>query len=135
MSSKADVLAELAEFVNRRLPVAIAKYFTEDFRLDDAGAGVVRTGHAGAQAMFDEIYSLAPNVRYEILDAVEAVDRIAVRWRLTGTRPAGDFDVAIIAIYRFEDGRIAEDWGVWSGKPWQPNCPRSCSLPAGLSRR
>ena len=71
--------------------------------------------------MVDEICSLAPNIRYEILDTVEAADRIAVRWRLTGTRPTGDFDVAIIAIYRFIDGRIAEDWGVWSGKPWQPN--------------
>jgi hypothetical protein len=91
----------------------------EDFRLDDAGAGVVRTGHAGAQTMMDSILSLAPDVRFEILDTVEAADRVAVRWRVTGMRTTGLFDVAMIAIYRFVDGRIAEDWGVWSGKPWQ----------------
>jgi predicted SnoaL-like aldol condensation-catalyzing enzyme len=105
--------------VNHRQPAPIARYFTENFRLDDAGAGVVRTGHAGAQAMIDDIFSLAPDVRLEMLDTVEAADRVAVRWRVTGTRTTGSFDVAMIAIYRFFDGRIAEDWGVWSGKPWQ----------------
>jgi hypothetical protein len=32
--------------------------------------------------MFDEVYSLAPNVRYDMLDAVEAADRIANGSRL-----------------------------------------------------
>ena len=104
--------------MNERRPVSIARYFTEDFRLDDAGTGVVRTGHAGAQTMMDNILALAPDVRFEVLDSVEAADRVAVRWRVTGTGAAGSFDVAMIAIYRFADGRIAEDWGVWSGKPW-----------------
>jgi predicted SnoaL-like aldol condensation-catalyzing enzyme len=117
--TKLQLLQELSELVSRRRPVPIARYFTEDFRLDDAGAGVVRTGHAGAQTMMEEILSLAPDVRLEILDTVEAADRVAVRWRLTGTKTTGSFDVAMMAIYRFADGRIAEDWGVWSGKPWQ----------------
>lgn len=116
--TKAELLRELAELVNRRQPVPITCYFTDDFHLDDAGAGVVRAGHAGAQAMLDEILGLAPDVRLEILDTVEAADRLAVRWRVTGTRTTGSFDVAMIAIYRFANGLIAEDWGVWSGKPW-----------------
>jgi len=81
------------------------------------GAGVTLTGHAGAKTMIDDILSLAPDV--QILDTVETADRVAVRWRVTGTGTSGSFDVAMIAIYRFADGRIAEDWGVWSGKPWQ----------------
>lgn len=93
--------------------------FAGVFRLDDAGAGTVRNGHTGAQIMIDDILSLAPDVRFEILDAIEAPDRVAIRWCARGTRPTGSFDVAIIAIYRFVNGRIAEDWGVWSGKPWQ----------------
>ena len=120
MLKKVKVLEELAELVlNQRQPVPIARCFTEHFRLDHAGAGVVRTGHAGAQSMIDDILSLAPDVRLEMLDTVEAADRVAVRWRVTGTRTIGSFDVAMIAIYRFVDGRIAEDWGVSSGKPWQ----------------
>jgi predicted ester cyclase len=69
--------------------------------------------------MIDNILALAPDVRFEILDSVEAADRVAVRWRVTGAGATGPFDVAMIAIYRFANGRIAEDWGVWSGKPWR----------------
>lgn len=112
-------MKELAELVTQRRQFPITRYFTEDFRLDDAGAGVVLTGHAGAQTMIQNILSLAPDVRFEILDTVEAEDRVAVRWRVTGTKTTGSFDVAMIAIYRFANGRIAEDWGVWSGKPWR----------------
>jgi predicted SnoaL-like aldol condensation-catalyzing enzyme len=115
---KAELLKQLADLVNARQPVPIARYFTDDFRLGDAGAGVVRTGHAGARAMLDDLLALAPDIRLDVLDTVEAEDRLAVRWRVTGTTPRGPFDVAMIAFYRFADGRIAEDWGVWSGKPW-----------------
>jgi predicted ester cyclase len=119
MSTKVEVLKELVELINQRREVPIARYFTEDFRLDDAGTGVVRTGHAGAQTMMDNILSLAPDVRFEILDTVEGADRVAVRWRVTGMRATGPLDVAMMAIYRFVNRRIAEDWGVWSGKSWQ----------------
>ena len=119
MPTKAELLAELAELINQRRPVPIARYFTEDFRLDDAGAGVVLSGHSGAQKMIDDVLSLAPDFRYEILDTIETADRVAVRWRVSGTAATGSFNVAMIAIYRFADGRIAEDWGVWSGKSWQ----------------
>ena len=51
---KVKVLEELVGLVNHRQPAPIARYFTENFRLDDAGAGVVRTGHAGTEAMIDD---------------------------------------------------------------------------------
>src|SRR5262245_28365684 len=72
--TKAELLRELAELVTRRQPVPLARYFTEDFRLDDAGAGVVRTGHAGAQTMLSEILALAPDVRLDVLDTVEGAE-------------------------------------------------------------
>jgi predicted SnoaL-like aldol condensation-catalyzing enzyme len=134
--TKAELLQELSELMNQRRRIAVARYFTEDFRLDDAGAGVVRSGHVGAQTMLGEILSLAPDVPLEILDTVEAADRLAVRWRLTGTRTTGSFDVAMMAIYRFADGRIAEDWGVWSGKPWHaarlPDTDRASPIESDL---
>ena len=119
MPTNVELLGEVAELLNHRLPLPIERYFTEDFRLDDAGAGMMLTGHAGAKAMIDHILALAPDVHYQIRDTVAAADRVAVRWRVTGTRRTGLFDVAMMAIYRFVNGRIAEDWGVWSGKPWQ----------------
>src|SRR5215831_5817444 len=39
-------------------------------------------------------------------------DRVAVRWQLTATHDGKPFEQSIMAIYRFEMGRIAEDWGV-----------------------
>jgi hypothetical protein len=82
MLTKAELLREPARLVNERQPAPIARHFTEDVRLDDAGAGVLLTAHAGAQAMIDDMLSLAPDVRFEILDTVEAADRLAVRWRV-----------------------------------------------------
>jgi predicted SnoaL-like aldol condensation-catalyzing enzyme len=119
MPTKTEILRDLAMLVNRRQAVPIARYFAEDFRLDDAGAGLVRTGHAGAQTMIDDLLSRAPDIRLEMLDSVEAADRVAARWRVTGTGARGSFDVAMMAFYRFDGARIAEDWGVWSGKPWR----------------
>ena len=118
MAAQLKLLEDLAAQVNQRRPVLVEQYFTEDFRLDDAGAGIVLRGYAGAQKMIGDVLKLAPDFRYDMLDAVEAGDRVAVRWRITGTGPDGAIDVAMLAMYRFADGRIAEDWGIWSGKPW-----------------
>lgn len=112
MPTKVELLGELAELLNQRRPVPITRYFTEDFRLDDAGAGVMLTGHVGAKRMIDDILSLAPDVNYQILDTVEAADRVAVRWRVTGTRTTGSFDVTRMAIYRFADGPMTGAFGV-----------------------
>jgi ketosteroid isomerase-like protein len=48
----------------------------------------------------------------EILDMIEEGDRVAVRWQLTATYDGRPFEQSIMAIYRFEKGRIAEDWGI-----------------------
>ena len=49
---------------------------------------------------------------------VEEGDRVAVRWQLTATYDGKPFQSSIMAIYRFEEGRIAEDWGVAVRTPW-----------------
>jgi len=35
-----------------------------------------------------------------------------VRWQLTASYDGRSFEQSILAIYRFENGRIAEDWGI-----------------------
>ena len=37
---------------------------------------------------------------------------VAVRWQLTASYDGRPFEQSIMAIYRFENGRIAEDWGI-----------------------
>ena len=54
-----------------------------------------------------------PPINVEILDMIEGSDRVAVRWQLTATSDEGKpYERSIMAIYRFENGRIAEDWGI-----------------------
>jgi SnoaL-like polyketide cyclase len=53
-----------------------------------------------------------PPIKLEILDMIEEGDRVAVRWQLTATYEGKPFEQSIMAIYRFDEGRIAEDWGI-----------------------
>jgi ketosteroid isomerase-like protein len=47
-----------------------------------------------------------------------APDRIAVRWQLSATYDGKPFEQSLMAIYRFEEGRIAEDWGFGIRELW-----------------
>ena len=62
--------------------------------------------------------ALTPPIKLEILDMIEEGDRVAVRWPLTAVFKDEPFEQSIMAIYRFEKGRIAEDWGIAIGAPW-----------------
>jgi len=50
---------------------------------------------------------------------IEEGDRVAVRWQLTATYEGRPFEQSIMAIYRFENGRIAEDWGISIRALWR----------------
>ena len=66
----------------------------------------------------------------EILDIIEEGDRVAVRWQLTATYNDGKpYERSIMAIYRFENGRIAEDWGVASPTLWPPSSSEQAHTP------
>jgi predicted SnoaL-like aldol condensation-catalyzing enzyme len=113
MSTQVELLRELVSRFNRGEDLEIERYFTADFRLDQPGA-VFRTGHQGAREMMRSLRDLGADAELEILDAVEQGDRVAVRWRASG----GSTVTSLLAIYRFENGRIAEDWGVAIRAPW-----------------
>jgi hypothetical protein len=101
MSTPTDTLRELARLLNAREPVDVTRFFTEDFRLDDPGAGVTRIGHAGAQLMIDAVLAFAPGMRLEILDMFEQGDRGAVRWQVaTGAPEGGPAMLAILPVRR-----------------------------------
>jgi len=55
----------------------------------------------------------------ELYCMIEEGDRVAVRCQLTATNYDGKpCERSIMAIYRFEDGRIAEDWGIACPALW-----------------
>lgn len=119
MSQQKDLLREIAAAINAGSAYHISDWFTEDFRLHQPPAPALPAGHAGATQMLERSRTLLPPVSFEILDMVEEGDRVAVRWQLTATYDGNPFVESIMAIYRFEEGRIAEDWGI----PIRALCP------------
>src|SRR5215467_3038204 len=108
MSVQTDALRELVELFNARKEIDVPSFFTEDFRLEDPGAGVIRTGLDGAQRMMEAVRALAHDGRLEILDMFETDNRVAVRWAYRGT----GVSFAMMSIYEFNGRRIQRDWGI-----------------------
>jgi len=112
MSHQKDVLREMVAAHNSGAPDRINEWFTEDFRLHEPGVLPLPAGHEGARQMRARFNALTPPIKLEILDLIEEGNRVAVRWQLTAIYNGEPFEQSILAIYRFEDGRIAEDWGI-----------------------
>jgi predicted SnoaL-like aldol condensation-catalyzing enzyme len=118
MSRQKAILLEIADALSSGGDHRIEAWFTEDFRLHDPGVPDWPSGHRGASAMLAQNVSLGPTTKFEALDMLEEDNWVAVRWRLTGTREGKIFDRAIMSMYRFENDRIAEDWGISSQEGW-----------------
>jgi ketosteroid isomerase-like protein len=112
MSHQKDLLREIAAASNSGASDRISAWFTEDFRLHGPGEPALPAGQEGARQMRARFRTLMPPIKLEILDMIEEGDRVAVRWQLTATYEGKPFEQSIMAIYRFEEGRIAEDWGI-----------------------
>ena len=112
MTQQKDLLLEMAAAHNSGAPDRIGDWFTEDFQLHEPGAPASPMGHTGASQMRARFKALTPPINLEILDMIEEGERVAVRWQLTATYDGRPFEQSILAIYRFEKGRIAEDWGI-----------------------
>jgi ketosteroid isomerase-like protein len=112
MSQQKEVLREIAQAINGTGRYRIDEWFTEDFRLVEPTKPNWPRGHEGASKLLELFRTLTPPVRFGALDMVEEADRIAVRWQLSATYLGEPLHLASMAIYRFREGRIAEDWGL-----------------------
>jgi ketosteroid isomerase-like protein len=116
MSQQKDLLREIAAATGSGAPDRISDWFTEDFRLHEPGKPALPVGHEGARQMREmgrqARAGFKTPVNVEVLDMIEEGDRVAVRLQLTATDSEGKpYERSIMAIYRFENRRIAEDWG------------------------
>jgi predicted SnoaL-like aldol condensation-catalyzing enzyme len=112
MSLQKEMLCEIARVINEHGPYRIDEWFTEDFKLVEPTKPDWPRGHRGAIKLLELFRTLSPPVQFIALDMVEEADRVAVRWQLHANRQGERIHLASIAIYRFEEGRIAEDWGI-----------------------
>ena len=118
MSMQKDLLRRMATAITAGDTDNVDQWFTEDFALHDPAIGQCLYGHEGARQMLQMLAETVPEARLEILDMVEEGDQVAVRWRFVGGQSGASPDFSVMAIYRFEGGRIAEDWGVGNRAAW-----------------
>ena len=124
MSQQKDGLQEIAAAINSGTPDRISDWFTEDFRLHEPGKPALPVGHEGARQMMEAgrqnrmRAGVQTPVKVEILDMIQEGDRVAVRWQVTATADNNPYEGSCVAIYRFENGRIAEDWGTVASALW-----------------
>jgi len=123
MSQQTDLLWEIAAAMSAGASYRITDWFTEDFRLHEPGKPALPVGHEGARQMMEAgrqnriRAGVKTPAKVEILDMIEEGDRVAVRWQVS---PIADnpYEGSCVAIYRFENGRIAEDWGIVAPALW-----------------
>ncbi|NWH07812.1 MAG: nuclear transport factor 2 family protein [Alphaproteobacteria bacterium] len=118
MSLRKDILRRLAEAMNERRPADAERHFADSFVLHDPNQPNWPRGREGARQMIRSFLDFAPDARLDILDLVEEGERVAVRWRVTGSRGGVALVGSIVAIYRFEGALIAEDWGTSARADW-----------------
>ena len=126
-------IRRMVENFNRRDLAFIEEIFSPHFILHTALTAGWSRGLEGARKMFTTMLSTAPDIHATIEDIFSEGDKVAVRWTFRGTHtgesllrgaPTGEqFTAVAIALYRFANGKIEEDWGVdarWqSGQVWE----------------
>ncbi len=118
-SPQQAVLASIAERINAGQSVGLEQLFSETFVLHDPTTPDWPSGRDGVRRMLAEFAALGPTLQLDAVDMIEQDDRVAVRWRVRWTGKDDDAqEAAIVAIYRFENGLIAEDWGVSVRAAW-----------------
>jgi steroid delta-isomerase-like uncharacterized protein len=92
-----------------------------DFVEHEHVPGIPPTG-AGIAEKYTLLRTGFPDLRFTIEDLFHVGDRVAVRTTVAGTHtgefrglaPTGRrFDVTAVGIFRIQDGRIVEHWGVF----------------------
>lgn len=113
------ILRGYEEGWNKGNLAVLDELLTADFQGHDPSSPTGVVSRDEVRNILTQIRTAFPDVRREALDHVAAADRIAVRWRVTGTHrgtlgtmpPTGRrIEVTGITFYRMVDGRIAEEW-------------------------
>ncbi|WP_369721240.1 MULTISPECIES: ester cyclase [unclassified Bradyrhizobium] len=112
MSQQKELLREIARAINENEPFRVEEWFTEDFRLIEPTKPNWPLGREGASKLLALFRTLTPPLKFVALDMVEEADRVAVRWQLFATHQGEPLRLASMAMYRFDCGKIAEDWGI-----------------------
>ena len=110
-----DAFAALA----RRDIDACLSHMQSDFIINIAGMPYQARGHKAWRKNIETMLKAVPDLEVHVLDMFADNDRVAVRVRFTGTHQGeflgqlgkgGRIDYLSNEIYRFEGGKLAEEW-------------------------
>ena len=107
-----DVVRQVHEYFNARQFDQIDDLFTPDFFSHPLGT----TGFAAAKEIWRRLVAEYPDYRVVDEDIIVDHDKVAVRCSLEGL-PESDVQPMLIEIFRVENGRLAEAWGLGQGAP------------------
>lgn len=114
-----DVMQRAFGFLNARDLEACMSLMTPDFVINIAGMPYQKRGLKVWKQHAETLFAAFPDVKVEVEDIFAADDKLAVRVRITGTHrgeflgnaPSGKpIDYKSHEVYRFEDGKLAEEW-------------------------
>lgn len=105
--------------LSRRDFDAVVEYLSPDFIINLAGMPYQMRGRRSWRRNAEIFFKAFPDIQFEAQDMFAAGDRVAVRFRFTGTH-TGEFlgnqptgkrvDYQSYELYRISDGKIAEEW-------------------------
>jgi ketosteroid isomerase-like protein len=93
----------------------LSKVCSEDLTWHASGRGSRSGAYRGQPAVFDYLASIgdaADRFDSELEDLLVGEDKVAVLFRIRGTRGAQRLDTHFILLFRIESGRIAEVWAI-----------------------
>lgn len=101
---------------------ALDEVIAADARAHDPGNPQYTGGTEAAKGLVSMYRSAFPDLRFEVEDMISEGEKVATRWKASGTHEGDLPDIPAtgrhatstgITIDRFEDGRIVESWTSW----------------------
>jgi predicted SnoaL-like aldol condensation-catalyzing enzyme len=106
------LILRMQECFNTRQFDQAAHLFTPGFLNHPLGA----TGFEAGRQAWCQVVARFPAMRVVADDILIDGDKVAVRSSVEGTAaPGGDVRPVLIEIFRIDDGRLAETWGITEG--------------------
>lgn len=114
--NKAIARRFLDELWNRSNFAVVDELLASDY---DGHSSTVIRGPEGAVAFIPTVHAAFPDFQFKILDQIAEGDKVATRWKLSGTHegafqgapPSGKrVEMTGITIFRVADGRLIEGW-------------------------
>jgi len=117
-------LKKVIQSINDRDLDKIERFATPNFTRHDLTGAFLAEGSGSTEAtdFLHTLFEAFPDFRTDVQDVFASGDRVAVRYKFSGTHQGILFgipstgkkvDFSGINIYRFEENKIAEAWQLW----------------------